>query len=226
MAVEQAGAKLSSGWWGNSASFSISQIFGVFENILVKGVQIAQPHTGIDIAMPVGTKLFTPEHAKVADAGVDKYGNHFVRLLMDNGDNILLLHLDKIAVSTGQDLGPGSFLGTSGMSGLATGPHLHFEVDRSGKPVDPFSWLNTTAGDLSEIGSATGSAAGTAAATATNIGKITGAVANPRNWYRVGFFTLGVVIIGVGVFIYFFKEEVHAGEEAAGTIGGAAAKAA
>jgi hypothetical protein len=249
---ESTTTSVNSAWWGMSGLFKITQGFGVLEDLIINGVHIHQPHSGIDIGMPVGTPLSTPVHAKVTGAGTDKYGNKFVQLLLDNGLTVLLLHLDSVAVSTGQDLSPGAPLGKSGMSGLATGPHLHFEVDSGGKPIDPWTVLHTniTSADSTKSPVPSGNPLDSIASSLSGIGdfvshlaytphdpcsppdneapwyKIADAIACKRNWYKVGFITVGVVLIGFGLFLYFFKEEVHAAEEGVGTVAGAAAKAA
>jgi murein DD-endopeptidase MepM/ murein hydrolase activator NlpD len=137
--VQKVGTKVTSGWWDPSVVGIVTQIFGVLEDLVVNGVHIFQPHSGIDIKMPIGTALYTPTHAVVEGVGTDQYGNNFVKLKLDNGLEVLMLHLHDMSVKVGQDLTPGTLLGHSGNSGLSTGPHLHFEVDQGGKPIDPWS---------------------------------------------------------------------------------------
>lgn len=232
------GQVVRSSWWGNSAGFKISQLFGSWENVVINGVHVNQAHTGIDIAMPTGTQLFNPVHAKVVDAGNGPGGSNLLILEMDNGERVVLNHLNTIAVHTGQDLSPGTLLGTSGMSGLATGPHLHFEVNRNGAPINPWSWLNIPGTQPSSSSSSSGqqdcsqynvidpryglcNLQNMLAPFQDTITTLT----DKRNWYKVGFFVLGLTLVGVGVFVYFFKEEAHATEIAVGTAVGAAAKA-
>jgi len=50
-------------------------------------------------------------------------------------------HCDSLAVSIGQLVKPGDVLGTVGSTGLSTGPHLHFEIRKNGKPQDPEKYL-------------------------------------------------------------------------------------
>jgi murein DD-endopeptidase MepM/ murein hydrolase activator NlpD len=49
----------------------------------------------------------------------------------------------SVGVVTGQAIEVGDFIGTVGMTGAATGPHLHFELHVDTVPVDPFAWLQT-----------------------------------------------------------------------------------
>ena len=64
-----------------------------------------------------------------------------------NGDVTRYLHLEQILVSKGQQISTGETLGLSGMTGHATGPHLHWETWHSGgkgtggQAIDPMEWL-------------------------------------------------------------------------------------
>jgi murein DD-endopeptidase MepM/ murein hydrolase activator NlpD len=59
-------------------------------------------------------------------------------------------HLSAILCAPGDPVSPGRVLGLVGKTGVATGPHLHFEVWRGGEPSDPLPWLG--------LGTTTGSA--------------------------------------------------------------------
>jgi murein DD-endopeptidase MepM/ murein hydrolase activator NlpD len=63
--------------------------------------------------------------------------------VIDDGGGMGTLygHQSRIAVSVGQHVDAGQVIGYVGMTGLATGPHLHFEVRINGNPVDPTSYL-------------------------------------------------------------------------------------
>jgi murein DD-endopeptidase MepM/ murein hydrolase activator NlpD len=98
-------------------------------------------HSGVDLAAPAGT----PVHA--AAAGVarvaespDGYGLYVV---IDHGGGVATLygHLDWTPLSNREGVRGGDELGLVGSSGLSTGPHLHFELRRNGRPVDPTPWL-------------------------------------------------------------------------------------
>jgi murein DD-endopeptidase MepM/ murein hydrolase activator NlpD len=103
-------------------------------------------HTGVDLAAPAGTPVYSvcagsavPFH----DAG--GYGTHVV---VDCGLAIQMLygHLTATAITGSVPVSAGALLGWVGSTGMSTGPHLHFEVRRSGVAVDPMAWLPAYAG--------------------------------------------------------------------------------
>ena len=94
-------------------------------------------HDGVDIAAPEGTPIRAAAPGRVVAAGfVEGLGN---RVVLDHGQGLqtVYAHCRKLTVRPGESLGHGQPLGTVGQTGLATGPHLHFEVRRDGVPVNP-----------------------------------------------------------------------------------------
>lgn len=100
-------------------------------------------HTGLDIAAPTGTTVTAAASGTVMLA--QWYGGYGNYILLDNGSNFSTGygHLSAIYVSVGQVVKRGQAIGAVGMTGLATGPHLHFEIRIDGKPVDPAPRLHT-----------------------------------------------------------------------------------
>ncbi len=102
-------------------------------------------HTGIDIANShhqVGDPITPFMDGTVIYAGEIfwGYGKH---IIIDHGSTIssLYAHLDKIYVFKGQKVHLGEVIGTEGQTGWATGPHLHFQIDVKGIPVNPRTFL-------------------------------------------------------------------------------------
>ena len=62
---------------------------------------------------------------------------------MDPHVRILYCHLSEWRVSSGQEVTPGELIGLVGATGLATGPHVHLQVDVDGTPVDPATFLSS-----------------------------------------------------------------------------------
>lgn len=97
-------------------------------------------HTGVDIGVPTGTAVFAMSSGTVIiSEGGGAYGNHVV---IDHGSGITSLygHCSKLLVSVGQHVSAGQEIAISGSTGWSTGPHLHFEVDVNGNPVNPMPY--------------------------------------------------------------------------------------
>lgn len=102
-------------------------------------------HTGIDIANPnhqIGDPITPFMEGKVIYAGEIfwGFGKH---IIIDNGNNIqsIYAHLDKIYVYVGEEVKPGDVIGAEGQTGWSTGPHLHFQINVFGIPVNPRIFL-------------------------------------------------------------------------------------
>ena len=117
----------------------ITSPFGI-RNHPVLGV--IRPHEGIDIGANTGTTIAAPAGGKVIIAGWSDggYGN-MVTIDHGGGMSTVYGHLSQIFVSTDQSVQKGQAIGAVGMTGLANGPHLHFEVRINGNPVDPMGYL-------------------------------------------------------------------------------------
>lgn len=122
-----------SGYFGNP--FCITQYFGNTPFATANPqIYSGHGHDGIDIAAPIGTAV----HAALAGTiyatgntdlvrGCYSFGK-WVMIDHGNGINTMYAHLSEIDVSKGQRVSIGQIIGLSGMTGYATGPHLHFGV--------------------------------------------------------------------------------------------------
>ncbi len=100
-------------------------------------------HTGIDLAAPAGSAVHAAA-AGVAHAGFDPGGaGIYVVEVVDQHVRLLYCHLWRVQVAAGESVMPGEVVGEVGATGLATGAHLHFEVQVDGRPIDPASWLGS-----------------------------------------------------------------------------------
>ncbi len=99
-------------------------------------------HRGIDIANKTWTPVFATANGIVRSAN---YRNHFGRtvIISHNGGEFTTLyaHLHKYTVSPGQAVKRGQLIGYIGTTGLSTGPHLHYEVHKNDRPVNPLAFI-------------------------------------------------------------------------------------
>lgn len=110
------------------------------------GGWLPEIHRGVDIAVPTGTPIRAMAGGRIRFAGVQgDYGNV---VWIDHGGAVLTVyaHLSALEVRTGQTVTGGERIGRSGASGNASGPHLHFELWRWGRPADPVPLLGRRPG--------------------------------------------------------------------------------
>lgn len=119
------------GWL--SSSFARSRLHPVLHT--------SRRHEGIDVMAPMGSPIEAPAAGTVRETGWKAgYG---LTVIVDHGYGIrtLFAHTSKILVKPGQRLVRGQRLALVGNSGLATGPHLHYEVHVNGRAVDPMKYV-------------------------------------------------------------------------------------
>ena len=105
------------------------EISGVFGSQRILNGTPKQPHYGVDVAVPVGTHVVAPAGGMVTLAQPDLYFTGGT-LIIDHGHGLasVLVHLSKLYVKQGERVSRGQTVALSGMTGRATGPHLHWGV--------------------------------------------------------------------------------------------------
>jgi murein DD-endopeptidase MepM/ murein hydrolase activator NlpD len=98
-------------------------------------------HAGIDIAAATGTTIAAAADGRVIVAGTQGDCGKMVAIDHHGGLSTIYCHMSQIFVGVGQDVQRGQAIGAVGMTGDATGPHVHFQVMQDGHPVDPMSFL-------------------------------------------------------------------------------------
>lgn len=95
------------------------------------------PHSGLDLAVGRGTPIRASAHGRVL--AVDDYFFNGKTVFIDHGNGLISMycHLERIDVQAGDAVAQGQPVGLSGMSGRASGPHLHWSVVLNGAMVDP-----------------------------------------------------------------------------------------
>lgn len=106
-------------------------------------------HAGIDFAARHGTPIYAVSDGTVQYAG--RHGGHgnYVRLSHGGGLATGYAHMSRIAVARGGHVRRGQVIGYVGSTGLSTGPHLHYEMYRNGRTVNPSSVSFTMRAQLS-----------------------------------------------------------------------------
>ncbi len=103
----------------------------------VAGSTGGEAHPGIDIAVPIGSPVRASGGGTVLQTGDDPEYGIFVLLEHPGGLQSMYGHLSRAAVLPGQAVDAGGVVGLSGNTGRSSAPHLHFEIRRDGKPIDP-----------------------------------------------------------------------------------------
>lgn len=107
-------------------------------------------HTGVDIGNNEGAKVFTIGEGKVVAVGNEKnYGNYAI-VKHRFGYSSLYAHLDTIAVKENEKIKRGHKIGTVGNTGSSTGPHLHFELRKNNKLINPERFFNLKGSNFSK----------------------------------------------------------------------------
>lgn len=95
-----------------------------------------RPHNGTDFAVRVGTKVIAPSNGVVETARYSRSAGYFIVLNHANSYSTVYMHLSKLNVKPGQRVKMGQVIARSGNTGISTGPHLHYELRRNGRPVN------------------------------------------------------------------------------------------
>lgn len=128
---EPSGRPVESGWISSRYGKRIDPITGV-----------PAWHSGIDFAGRRGSAVLAVAAGVVVVTGSQKGLGRYIDLDHGNGWKTRYAHLEEIRVATGDIVERGQTIATMGSSGRSTGPHLHFEVRRDGRQVNPAVALN------------------------------------------------------------------------------------
>jgi murein DD-endopeptidase MepM/ murein hydrolase activator NlpD len=101
----------------------------------------AESHPGIDIAVPVGSTVRAAGTGIVETAASDSDYGMFVLLRHPGGYETMYGHASRLLVHDGDSVQAGQVIALSGNSGRSTAPHLHFEIRRDGKSLDPLTMV-------------------------------------------------------------------------------------
>lgn len=115
-------------------SGSVSSTFGyrTFDNSF---------HNGLDLAASSGAPTYAADAGTVLIAGWSDSAGNWVVIDHGNGFVTKYMHHSALAVTAGQSVSKGQQVGYVGTTGYSTGPHLHFQVELNGSPVNPQIYL-------------------------------------------------------------------------------------
>lgn len=97
-------------------------------------------HMGVDIAAGIGTSVYAIDSGEVIFAGETQNGGKSVYIKHKGGMVSKYMHLNSILVREGQNVNRKDLIAYSGNTGRTTGPHLHFQIELNGKPVNPLMY--------------------------------------------------------------------------------------
>lgn len=98
-------------------------------------------HTGMDFTAAIGTPIYATGdgYVSTAELGGRGYGNHVV-INHGYGYQTLYAHMSRIKARRGQSVKRGEIIGYVGNTGTSTAPHLHYEVRKGGRPINPINF--------------------------------------------------------------------------------------
>lgn len=103
----------------------------------------------MDFKTPVGTEIVSPRAGRVTRVDWNlKYNGNCIEVKYSDGTLARFLHLSDTKVAPGARVRPGEVLGLTGNTGRSTAPHLHYELERKGRVIDPVKYHGTERREL------------------------------------------------------------------------------
>ena len=117
----------------------ISSHFGLRTDPFYK---VKKLHSGIDFSAPLGTEIYATGDGTVIEVDKARWG-HGNKIVIDHGFGYktVYAHLQKFEVKKGQKVKRGQLIGRVGNTGKSTAPHLHYEVHKNGRAVNPIHFF-------------------------------------------------------------------------------------
>jgi len=103
--------------------------------------KIVKFHYGIDIEAEKGTQIKAALAGEVLVSDTDPTYGKYIKIKHNDGITTVYAHCSSLLVKKGQKVKQGSVIAKVGDTGAAVGPHLHFEVWKDGKPLNPLNFI-------------------------------------------------------------------------------------
>lgn len=130
----------SSGYqWPLAVAGQISSYFG-YRTAPTAGASTY--HKGIDVSVPVGTRVLASQSGTVVTASYSASAGNYVAIYHEDGIYTYYMHCSQLCVSVGTKVSKGQQIALSGNTGISTGPHLHFAVYANGAYVNPLNYVS------------------------------------------------------------------------------------
>ena len=115
----------------------VSSRYNLKRRIAYYGYRI-RPHKGTDFAAAVGTPIRATASGTVTKSSYTRSNGNYVKIKHNGTYSTQYLHMDKRGVKVGQFVKQGDYIGTVGMTGNTSGPHVCYRFWKNGRQVDPF----------------------------------------------------------------------------------------
>lgn len=104
-------------------------------------LKILKRHEGQDFTAPTGTEIYSSGNGKIKKVARERYGFGY-HVIVDHGYGFetVYAHMSEILVKKGESVKRGDILGLVGNTGTSTAPHLHYEVHKNGRPINPVNF--------------------------------------------------------------------------------------
>lgn len=120
---------------GSGPSLLLPQMTGVSQGFWSE-------HPGVDITALSGAAIYPIKSGKVVEVSISRF-NYGRSVVINHGDNLSsrYAHMGKIMVQEGDEVDDKTEIGEVGMTGHTTGPHLHLEIRKNGRALNPLTYL-------------------------------------------------------------------------------------
>lgn len=140
------------------APLNYKRISSTFTNARKHPVtKVVRPHHGVDYAAPTGTPVVTVADGTVIEKGWDKKGGgNYLKIKHNSTYTTTYMHLNGFAkgIQKGSKVKQGDLIGYVGSTGLSTGPHLDFRLNKNGKYINPLTFESPSSSPVSDANKA------------------------------------------------------------------------